>query len=201
MMKRAFDMIAASIGLMLLFVPILIIGLLVRFNLGKPVRFVQQRAGHGGTQFKLVKFRTMTDARDANGDLLPDEERVTAFGNFLRRTRLDELPELWLILMGEMSLVGPRPLYTESVDQFGPLGEKRGHVRPGLTGWAQVNGNTLLDPEAKIAMDIWYVDHRSFWLDLRILLKTLEVVIFGERLNEHSVNQAVDYAFGSDRRR
>jgi lipopolysaccharide/colanic/teichoic acid biosynthesis glycosyltransferase len=200
-MKRAFDMIAASVGMLLLFVPMLIIAVLVRFNLGKPVWFVQERSGHGGESFKLVKFRTMTDARDAEGRLLPDDQRVSVFGRFLRRSRLDELPELWLILMGEMSLVGPRPLYAEMVDGFGLLGEKRGHVRPGLTGWAQVNGNTLLDPEAKIAMDVWYVDHRSFWLDLRILFKTIKVVIFGERLDQQSVNQAVDYAFGADRRR
>ncbi len=194
-------MIAAGVGLMLLCVPILIIGALVRLNLGKPVWFVQERAGHGGESFKLVKFRTMTDTRDDKGQLLPDDERVTSLGRFLRRSRLDELPELWLILMGEMSLVGPRPLFADTVDSFGPLGEKRGHVRPGLTGWAQVNGNTLLDPETKMAMDIWYVDHRSFWLDVVIILKTLSVVVFGEKLNEHSVNQAVDYAFGSDRRR
>ncbi len=194
-------MLAASIGLMLLCLPMLIIALLVRLNLGRPVWFAQKRAGHGGESFTLVKFRSMTDARDADGNLLPDEARVTALGRFLRRSRLDELPELWLILMGEMSLVGPRPLYADTVDSFGPLGEKRGHVRPGLTGWAQVNGNTLLDPEAKIAMDIWYVDHRSFWLDMRILFKTIQVVLFGERLDQRSVNQAVDYAFGSDRRR
>ncbi len=200
-MKRTFDMIAAGIGLMLLFIPIIIIGVLVRFNLGKPVWFVQERSGHGGESFKLVKFRTMTDTTDSEGKLLPDHKRVTQLGQFLRRTRLDELPELWLILIGKMSLVGPRPLYAETVNSFGALGEKRGHVRPGLTGWAQVNGNTLLDPETKIAMDIWYVDHRSFWLDVLILIKTLNVVVFGERLNEHSVNQAIDYAFGSDRRR
>ena len=173
----------------------------MRFSLGRPVWFAQERAGHGGENFTLVKFRSMTDARDQDGNLLTDEERVTAIGGFLRRFRLDELPELWLILMGEMSLVGPRPLFKDTVNGFGPLGEKRGHVRPGLTGWAQVNGNTLLDPEAKIAMDIWYVDHRSFWLDMRILIKTIGVVIFGERLDQQSVNQAVDYAFGSDRRR
>jgi lipopolysaccharide/colanic/teichoic acid biosynthesis glycosyltransferase len=199
-MKRAFDMFAAGVGLLLLCIIMAVIAVLVRLNLGKPVWFAQERAGHGGETFTLVKFRSMTDARDADGNLLPDEERVTALGRFLRRSRLDELPELWLILMGEMSLVGPRPLYTDTVDSFGPLGEKRGHVRPGLTGWAQVNGNTLLDPEAKIAMDIWYVDHRSFWLDLRILFKTIQVVIFGERLDQQSVNQAVNYAFGTDRR-
>jgi len=200
-MKRAFDMIAAGVGLMLLCIPMLIIAVLVRLNLGSPVWFAQERAGHGGESFILVKFRSMTDMRDAAGDLLPDNERVTALGRFLRRSRLDELPELWLILMGAMSLVGPRPLYIDTVDSFGPLGEKRGHVRPGLTGWAQVNGNTLLDPQTKIAMDIWYVDHRSFWLDLRILFKTLRVVIIGEKRDQQSINQAIDYAFGSDRRR
>ena len=193
-------MVAAGVGLLLLCIPMAIIAVLVRLNLGKPVWFAQERAGHGGESFTLVKFRSMTDARDAAGNLLSDEERVTSLGRFLRRSRLDELPELWLILMGEMSLVGPRPLYQETVNEFGPLGEKRGHVRPGLTGWAQVNGNTLLDPEAKIAMDIWYVDHRSFWLDMRILFKTIQVVIFGERLDQRSINQAVEYAFGSDRR-
>jgi lipopolysaccharide/colanic/teichoic acid biosynthesis glycosyltransferase len=200
-MKRTFDAIAASVSLMLLCVPMFLIAVLVRLSLGRPVWFIQKRAGHGGRSFNMVKFRTMTEAVDAEGRLLPDVERVTVLGRFLRRSRLDELPELWLIMIGEMSLVGPRPLYAEMVQSFGPLGDKRNNVRPGLTGWAQVNGNTLLDPEVKIAMDIWYVDHRSFWLDIRILLKTIQVVIFGERLNEQSINKAVGYAFGSDRRR
>lgn len=177
----------------------LLLAALIRVALGSPVLFVQPRAGIGGRPFRLVKFRTMTDARDRHGALLPDERRLTPLGRLLRRTRLDELPELWNILKGEMALVGPRPLLPATVAGFGEAGQRRGAVRPGLTGWAQVNGNTLLSDEDKLALDLWYVDHRSPWLDARILAKTVVVVLLGERVAVPELEKARLHARGARR--
>jgi lipopolysaccharide/colanic/teichoic acid biosynthesis glycosyltransferase len=141
----------------------------------------------------------MTESRDAAGRLLPDEARLTALGRLIRRTRLDELPELWNILKGEMALIGPRPLLPATVASFGEAGRRRGMVRPGLTGWAQVNGNTLLSDADKLALDLWYVDHRSWRLDARIVVKTLGVVLFGERIAVPELEKARRHA--RDRRR
>lgn len=151
---------------------------LVRRKLGSPVLFTQPRLGHNGREFKLYKFRTMTDARDSDGNLLADDQRLTSFGRFLRSTSLDELPELYNVLRGEMSLIGPRPLLVQYRDRYSPEQWRRHEALPGITGYAQVNGRNLLSWEDKFRMDVYYVDHMSFRLDLQILLKTaLKVVV------------------------
>jgi lipopolysaccharide/colanic/teichoic acid biosynthesis glycosyltransferase len=171
--KRAFDLFV-SIGLLLvLCFPILLLAWLVKRKLGAPVFFAQQRPGKNGQCFTMYKFRTMTDARATNGALLPDSERLTPFGQLLRRSSLDELPELLNVLRGEMSLVGPRPLLVSYLDRYTPEQARRHEVRPGITGWAQVNGRNALSWHEKFALDVWYVDHQSFWLDLRILFMTV----------------------------
>ncbi len=158
--------------------------------LGRPLFFMQERAGLAGATFRILKFRTMTDARDAKGELLPDALRQTSVTVFLRRIRVDELPQLLAIAVGDMSFVGPRPLPPEAIYAFGSLAVERCTVRPGLTGWAQVNGNTLLTPAQKLALDIWYVDHRSFLLDLRILLMTVRTILTGEKVNNVHLRKA-----------
>ncbi|WP_134598644.1 sugar transferase [Pseudomonas aeruginosa] len=183
MIKRLFDIVASSLGLLLLSPVILIVAWQIRRKLGKPVLFRQVRPGVDGRPFEMIKFRTMRDAVDANGNALPDAERMTSFGNFLRSSSLDELPELWNVLKGDMSLVGPRPLLMEylplySVEQF-----RRHEVRPGVTGWAQVNGRNALSWEEKFELDVWYVDNRSFWLDLKIILLTLKKVFVREGIS------------------
>lgn len=162
--------------------PIMVITwLIVLAQLGRPVLFKQTRAGLGGIPIRLEKFRTMTDARDCAGNLLPDEERETPVTRLIRRLRADELPQLLAILSGKMALVGPRPLLPETIAGFGSAGQLRGTVKPGLTGWAQVSGNTALAPGEKLQLDLWYVAHRSTRLDLRILAETAGVALFGER--------------------
>lgn len=171
---------AAIIGIAVL--PIfLLLALFVLLCLGRPVLFRQVRAGRLGEAFVLYKFRSMRDDRDESGRLLPDEQRVTAPGAFLRRSRLDELPGLLNIAKGEMAFIGPRPLLPETIRELGDTGQRRSLVRPGMTGWAQVNGNTLLSLDEKVALDLWYIDHAGFWLDLLILQRTLLVMIGGER--------------------
>lgn len=156
---------------------------LVRLRLGTPVLFRQQRPGRGGAPFTILKFRTMTDRRDAEGRLLPDAERLTRLGRFLRSTSLDELPELWNVVRGEMSLVGPRPLLMEYLDRYSPEQARRHEVRPGITGWAQVNGRNATSWAERLAMDVWYVDHVSLALDLKILLRTLRSVLRREGIS------------------
>jgi lipopolysaccharide/colanic/teichoic acid biosynthesis glycosyltransferase len=173
---------------------LLLLAVIVRFTMGAPVLFVQLRAGLGGRTFRLKKFRTMTDARGVDGRLLPDEQRVTRLGRLMRRMRLDEFPELWNIIKGEMAFVGPRPLLPATVASFGEAGRIRGTVRPGLTGWAQVNGNTLLTDDDKLALDLWYIAHRSFYLDCIIVVRTLSVILRGERLGEAELKRARDHA-------
>jgi lipopolysaccharide/colanic/teichoic acid biosynthesis glycosyltransferase len=176
-MKRLFDILIASISLIVLALPLLFLALLVRFKLGSPIFFKQIRPGLYAKPFEMIKFRTMIDAYAANGALLPDSERLTPFGSFLRSTSLDELPELWNVLKGDMSLVGPRPLLMEYLPLYSSSQARRHDVRPGITGWAQVNGRNALSWEEKFALDIWYVDNRSFWLDLTILKRTAWAVI------------------------
>src|SRR5690554_1104243 len=177
MLKRIFDVVASGIGLLVLSPVILIVALLIRQKLGSPVLFRQTRPGLNGKPFEMVKFRTMLDATDKNGNPLPDEQRMTQFGSFLRSTSLDELPELWNVLKGDMSLVGPRPLLMEYLPLYSKEQYRRHEVRPGVTGWAQVNGRNAISWEDKFQLDVWYVDNRSLWLDLKILFLTVKRVL------------------------
>jgi sugar transferase EpsL len=172
-MKRLFDLCGASFGSLLLLPTLLCLALLVRWRFGSPVLFCQLRPGRHGKPFTILKFRTMRDALDAQGNALPDEQRLTPFGQWLRNTSLDELPELWNVLKGDMSLVGPRPLLMHYLDRYTPGQARRHDVRPGITGWAQINGRNAISWEQKFELDLWYVEHWSFWLDLRILALTL----------------------------
>ena len=176
-MKRIFDVLVAAFTLLLLALPLLSLIWLVRNKLGSPVFFRQVRPGMNGDPFEMVKFRTMTDERGPDGQLLPDAVRLTAFGCFLRSSSLDELPELWNVLKGDMSLVGPRPLLMEYLPLYSPEQARRHEVRPGITGWAQVNGRNAISWADKFALDVWYVDHRSLWLDVRILWLTVRKVL------------------------
>ena len=172
MLKRLLDIVGALLGLLLLSPVFLGITLAVRRRMGPPALFSQLRAGLGGRPFRLYKFRSMTDARDGDGSLLPDADRLTPLGVFLRRTSLDELPQLWNVLCGAMSLVGPRPLLLEYVPLYDERQRKRLSVKPGITGWAQINGRNALTWEEKFELDVWYVEHRSLRLDLKILAAT-----------------------------
>lgn len=183
-MKRIFDFFASLIILLLFAIPIIILMVLVRVKLGSPVFFRQKRPGLNGKPFEMIKFRTMTDARDADGVLLPDADRMTAFGAFLRSSSLDELPELWNVLKGDMSLVGPRPLLMEYLPLYSSEQARRQEVRPGVTGWAQVNGRNALDWDEKFALDVWYVDHHSMLLDFKVLCLTVGKVLNRENINE-----------------
>lgn len=175
--KRLFDFVVASLALLLLALPLLALAWMIRRKLGSPVLFCQVRPGLHGKPFTMVKFRTMTDERGPDGALLPDAQRLTPFGRFLRASSLDELPELWNVLKGEMSLVGPRPLLMEYLPLYTPEQARRHEVRPGITGWAQVNGRNAISWADKFALDVWYVDHRSLWLDVRILWRTVRKVL------------------------
>lgn len=177
MIKRAFDVLAAVVALPLLLLPLACTALLVRVRMGSPVLFRQVRPGLRGEPFELVKFRTMLDALDRDGAPRPDAERLTPFGRWLRSTSLDELPALWNVLRGDMSLVGPRPLLMQYLPLYSPREARRNMVRPGIAGWAQVNGRNALTWTQKFELDVWYVENRSFWLDLRILWMTLLVVM------------------------
>ena len=176
-MKRLFDITAAAIALLLLALPLLALTWLVRRKLGRPAFFRQVRPGLHGKPFEMVKLRSMTDARRPDGALLPDADRLTPFGRFLRASSLDELPGLWNVLKGDMSLVGPRPLLVEYLPLYSPEQARRHEVRPGITGWAQVNGRNAIGWDDKFKLDVWYVDHRSLWLDLKILWLTVKKVL------------------------
>lgn len=182
--KRIFDLVAAGIGLLIASPFMLIIALLVRIFLGTPILFRQQRPGYKGKLFFIYKFRTMTDRRNRDGDLLPDAERLTSLGRFLRAFSLDELPELFNILRGEMSLVGPRPLLMEYLPLYSPEQARRHDVMPGLTGWAQINGRNAITWEQKFELDVWYVDHWSFWLDLKIIFLTVVKALKRENISQ-----------------
>lgn len=175
--KRIFDLALAVPGLILLSPIMLLVAAAVALGLGRPVFFTQVRPGLHGRPFRMYKFRTMTEARDGRSNLLPDAQRLTPLGRFLRSTSLDELPELWNVIRGEMSLVGPRPLLMEYLDRYTPEQARRHEVKPGITGWAQVNGRNALNWEDRFKLDVWYVDHASLLLDLKILFITIIKVL------------------------
>jgi lipopolysaccharide/colanic/teichoic acid biosynthesis glycosyltransferase len=176
-MKRCFDLVAAALALLSLALPLLVLAALIRRKLGSPVFFRQIRPGLHGKPFEMVKFRSMTSERGPDTQLLPDAQRLMPLGRFLRTSSLDELPELWNVLKGDMSLVGPRPLLMEYLLLYSPEQARRHEVRPGITGWAQVNGRNALSWEEKFKLDVWYVDNRSFWLDLKIIWRTVKKVL------------------------
>jgi len=182
-MKRVFDLLLAAFGLLALALPLLMLTWLVRRKLGSPVFFRQIRPGLNGKPFQMLKFRTMTDERGPDGALLPDAVRLTPFGRWLRATSLDELPELWNVLKGDMSLVGPRPLLMEYLPLYTPEQARRHEVRPGITGWAQVNGRNAIGWEDKFRLDVWYVDNRSLWLDIKILWLTVKKVLLRDGIS------------------
>lgn len=177
MIKYALDIFGAAVGLIIFSPVFIVLALLIRREMGSPVLFRQMRPGLHGKPFQMVKFRTMRDAIDADGDPLPDAERLTRLGRFLRSSSLDELPELWNVLKGEMSLVGPRPLLMEYLPIYSPAQARRHEVRPGVTGWAQVNGRNAISWSEKFALDVWYVENRSLRLDLKIIWLTIRKVI------------------------
>lgn len=183
-MKRFFDFFVIFFTL-ILFSPVLaVVACTVRQKLGSPVFFRQIRPGQGGKPFEMIKFRTMRDAVDSQGQPLPDSERLTIFGNILRSTSLDELPELWNVLKGDMSLVGPRPLLMEYLPLYTPEQARRHEVRPGITGWAQINGRNAISWEEKFKLDVWYVDNQSLWLDIKILWLTFAKVFKREGISQ-----------------
>lgn len=182
--KRLFDVIVSALSIILLSPLLLLLALLVRLNIGRPVLFWQQRPGYKERPFRIVKFRTMTDACDARGAMLPDAERLTPFGSWLRSLSLDELPELYNILRGEMSFIGPRPLLMEYLPLYSAKQRRRHEVHPGLTGWAQVHGRNVISWRQRFDLDVWYVDHRSFLVDARILLLTAWKVLTREGINQ-----------------
>jgi len=184
-MKRLLDLLVSAALLILLSIPLIVLALVVLVQFGRPVIFTQARPGLRGKVFKLVKFRTMTNERDADGSLLPDEDRLPPFGKFLRTTSLDELPELWNVLKGDMSLVGPRPLLVSYLPLYSPRQARRHDVRPGITGLAQVSGRNALSWEERFELDVYYVEHRSLWMDLNIMFKTVLAVV-----SRHGINEA-----------
>ncbi|MED3667080.1 sugar transferase [Geobacillus kaustophilus] len=183
-MKRSFDFIVSLIAFAVLSPIMVVTAILVHWKLGSPVLFKQQRPGLHGKPFYLYKFRTMTDERDENGELLPDHLRLTPFGQFLRKYSLDELPQLFNVLKGDISLVGPRPLLMEYLELYTPEQARRHEVKPGITGWAQVNGRNAISWEEKFKLDVWYVDNRTFWLDIKILFLTVIKVLKKEGINQ-----------------
>lgn len=183
MIKRICDLVLAFVALAVLSPVLLVVAWQIGQKLGSPVLFRQIRPGLHGQPFKMIKFRTMRDAVDAHGKPLPDAERMTPFGNFLRSASLDELPELWNVLKGDMSLVGPRPLLMEYLPLYSPEQARRHDVRPGVTGWAQVNGRNALSWDEKFKLDVWYVDHQSLWIDLKILVLTVKKVFVREGIS------------------
>ncbi|MGP4958992.1 sugar transferase [Pseudomonas helleri] len=192
-MKRLFDVVFSLLGLLILFPVILIVAWRVRKKLGSPVLFKQERPGLHGKSFHMIKFRTMRDAVDSNGRPLPDSERMTPFGRFLRSSSLDELPELWNVLKGDMSLVGPRPLLMQYLPLYSDEQRRRHEVKPGVTGWAQINGRNSLSWDEKFKLDVWYVDNHTLWLDIKILFLTIKKVLIKEGISQE--NNATMEAF------
>ena len=193
MLKRLFDVAAAGVGLLLLAPVIAMVAILIRRKLGSPVFFRQTRPGLNGKPFEMVKFRTMLDAHDENGNPLPDSERMTPFGRFLRSTSLDELPELWNVLKGDMSLVGPRPLAMAYLPLYSAEQARRHEVKPGVTGWAQINGRNSITWKKKFEMDVWYVDNQSLMLDIKILLLTVKKVLARSDVQEGGQDQVESF--------
>lgn len=184
MIKRVFDLLISSFALILLMPLLLLLGTVILLTLGRPVLFKQARPGLHGRIFYMWKFRSMIDLRDAEGNLLPDAERITKLGHFIRNTSLDELPALWCVIKGDMSLVGPRPLLVEYLERYSPSQARRHELKPGITGWAQVNGRNAISWQEKFRLDIWYVDNHNFLLDIKILLLTLKKVISRENISQ-----------------
>ena len=199
--KRLLDLMLTIPALSLLSPVMVVVGFLVNLNLGRPVLFRQQRSGLYGKPFTLIKFRTMTDARNIEGNLLSDANRLTPFGRFLRSTSLDELPELFNVLKGEMSLVGPRPLLMKYLPRYTPEQMRRHEVKPGVTGWAQVNGRNALSWEQRFAMDVWYVDNYSLGNDIRILIRTLWIALRREGVNQPGVATMREFMGSHETRR
>ncbi len=183
-LKRIADFVVALLGLIVLGPLLLVIAVAVWLKMGSPVIFRQLRSGYKGQPFTIYKFRTMREAYDSRGEPLPDAERLTAFGKLLRETSVDELPELWNVIKGEMSLVGPRPLPMEYLERYTPEQARRHEVMPGITGWAQINGRNAISWEQRFEYDLWYVDHWNLWLDLRILLATVGTVLRREGISQ-----------------
>jgi lipopolysaccharide/colanic/teichoic acid biosynthesis glycosyltransferase len=199
MIQRVFDVIVAGLALVLLSPVIAIVAWQISRKMGSPVFFRQARPGRNGAPFEMVKFRTMKDAHDADGNPLPDAERLTSFGQFLRSSSLDELPELWNVLKGDMSLVGPRPLLMEYLPLYSVEQARRHEVRPGITGWAQVNGRNALSWKEKFKLDVWYVDNRSFWLDIKVLFLTVKKVLVRDGISaEGEATMTRFYGNGSE---
>jgi sugar transferase EpsL len=182
--KRCFDLLASTFGLLCLWPIGILVAISVRWHFGAPVLFCQQRPGLRGVPFYLYKFRSMNSAQNAQGELLPDKDRLTAFGRFLRSTSIDELPELWNVIRGDMSIVGPRPLLMQYLDRYTPEQSRRHEVKPGITGWAQINGRNALSWENKFALDVWYTDNLSLRLDLKILLLTVIKICLREGISQ-----------------
>ncbi|MGD0552233.1 MAG: sugar transferase [Sedimentisphaerales bacterium] len=182
--KRLFDIISSIAGLIVISPLLVVLAMLVRLKLGSPILFRQQRPGLGGKAFVIYKFHTMTDQRDTSGNLLPDEQRLPVFGRFLRSTSFDELPELFNVLKGDMSIVGPRPLMMKYLGRYSPQQARRHEVKPGITGWAQINGRNAISWEDKFKLDVWYVDNWTFWLDMKIILKSVWMVIAREGITQ-----------------
>lgn len=198
MLKRLFDVLfAITAGLVALPI-LLLLGVAVRIILGSPVIFNQERAGKERRPFRMIKFRSMSTTRDRDGKLLNDAERTGKFGYVLRRSRLDELPELWNVLIGDMSVIGPRPILPDKIEVLGERGLVRCSVKPGLTGWAQVNGNAKLTDDEKVDLDLWYIEHRNFLTDILIIAKTGLVMVCGEKRNEKHLAQAVSAAMNRE---
>ena len=192
--KKTFDRVVAT-GLLVATSPVLAVAAaVVRVTMGGPVLFRQVRPGKDGKPFRIFKMRTMTNARAADGTLLPDAERLTSVGRMLRSTSIDELPQLFNVLAGDLSLVGPRPLLVQYLPLYSPEQARRHDVMPGITGWAQVNGRNTVTWDQKFELDVWYVDHWSLWLDFKILSRTLGVILFGERANPAALEAAERYA-------
>lgn len=183
MIKRLFDLFVISMMLPILIPVFIILIALVRFKLGAPVFFTQIRPGLNSKAFKMIKFRTMTDERNQTGALLPDKDRLTTFGKFLRTTSLDELPELWNVIKGDMGLTGPRPLLMDYLPFYSEEQNRRHEMLPGITGWAQVNGRNAISWEEKFELDVWYVDNQSFWLDVKILWLTIKKVLIRDGIS------------------
>jgi sugar transferase EpsL len=196
--KRILDLILVIPGILILSPLFLFLTILVGINFGIPIIFRQKRPGYKGKPFLVYKFRTMTNARDAESNLLPDSQRITRLGQLLRSSSLDELPELFNVLRGEMSLVGPRPLLMQYLERYSPEQARRHEVLPGMTGWAQVNGRNALTWEEKFNLDVWYVDHQSFWLDLKIILLTMIKVLRREGINQPGQATAEEFLGKND---
>jgi sugar transferase EpsL len=192
-MKRLFDLAVAVPSVIILSLVLVLIGILVRLKIGSPVLFRQVRPGKDGKPFIIYKFRTMTDERDENGKFLPDGERLTRLGRFLRKTSMDELPELFNVIKGDMSIVGPRPLLMQYLDRYTPEQARRHEVKPGITGWAQVNGRNAISWEDKFKHDVWYVDNWSLWLDVKIIAMTVWKVLKREGISQDGQATAEEF--------